>query len=87
MTKGRVIYPPAIAPTINSGSAPVATGSGRRVSGRSCDRSRSHAKNRTNDRRQRGRLAAGHTVPLGRERSTRRYNVRMKPASVRVERP
>ena len=44
-------YPPAIAPTIRNGSAPVATGSGNGASGASCDRSCSHAKNRTNARR------------------------------------
>src|SRR5688572_18042788 len=37
-------YPPAIAPTIQKGSAPDATASGSGVSGGSCDRSCSHAK-------------------------------------------
>ena len=39
--------PPAIAPTTSSGSAPSATASGSGASGESCERSRSHAKNRT----------------------------------------
>ena len=43
-----VTQPPAIAPTISSGSAPVATASGRTESGGACDRSSSQAKKRTN---------------------------------------
>jgi hypothetical protein len=44
-------YPPAIAPTMRKGSAPVATGSGSGVSTSSWDRSCSQAKNRRKARR------------------------------------
>jgi hypothetical protein len=44
-------YPPAIAPTIRNGSIPLVTGSGKGVSGCSCDRSCWQAKNRTKGRR------------------------------------
>ncbi len=47
----RRAHPPAIAPTMSSGSAPVATASGSGASGDSCERSRSQAKKRTNGRR------------------------------------
>ena len=43
--------PPAIAPTTTKGSAPRTTASGSGTSGDSCERSSSHAKNRTNARR------------------------------------
>lgn len=43
--------PPAIAPTIRNGSTPVATASGRGVSGGSCERSRPQAKKRMKGRR------------------------------------
>jgi hypothetical protein len=49
-TAGR-IYPPAIAPTIRYGSAPLATASGSAACGASWDRSCWHAKNLTNARR------------------------------------
>lgn len=44
-------YPPAIAPTIRNGSAPVVTLSGSGASGDSWERSSSQAKKRTNGRR------------------------------------
>ena len=44
-------YPPAMAPTMSKGSAPVATAAGSGASGDSWDRSCSQAKNRTNARR------------------------------------
>src|SRR5207245_1059791 len=44
-------YPPAMAPTIQNGSAPDATASGSRASGGSRDRSSLHAKNRSIGRR------------------------------------
>jgi hypothetical protein len=44
-------YPPAIAPTTINTSLPSATGFGSSRSGEQCDRSWSHAKNRTNGRR------------------------------------
>ena len=48
---GGLVYPPAMAPTIRYGSTPATTGSGRGVSGGSCDRSCSQAKNRMYGRR------------------------------------
>src|SRR4029077_21190284 len=45
--------PPASAPTTRKGSVPLVTASGRGASGRVRDRSRAHAKNRTNGRRSR----------------------------------
>ncbi len=44
-------YPPAMAPTISSGSAPVTTAAGSGVSADSCERSCAQAKNLTNGRR------------------------------------
>ena len=44
-------YPPAMAPTMSKGSAPVATASGSGASGDAWDRSCSQAKNLTNARR------------------------------------
>ena len=44
-------YPPAMAPTTRKGSAPATTGSGKGVSGGSCERSCSQAKYRTKGRR------------------------------------
>jgi hypothetical protein len=44
-------YPPAMAPMIKKGSAPVTTASGNGVSGGSCDTSCSQAKNLTSARR------------------------------------
>src|SRR5262245_3262734 len=44
-------YPPAIAPMIMKGSAPVAIASGSEASGGSCDRSSAQAKKRTKARR------------------------------------
>ena len=41
-------HPPAIAPTTSNGSAPLTTASGSSVSGGSCEKSSSQAKNRTN---------------------------------------
>src|SRR5712692_4315820 len=49
--QGAGYQPPAMAPTIRNGSAPVATEAGSGASGGSCDRSCSQAKNRTNARR------------------------------------
>jgi hypothetical protein len=43
--------PPAMAPTTRNGSAAAMTSAGRRVCGGSCERSCSHAKNRTKGRR------------------------------------
>jgi hypothetical protein len=45
------LYPPAMAPTIMKGSAPVATALGSGTSGSWWDRSSPQAKNRTNARR------------------------------------
>lgn len=45
------LYPPAIAPMMSKGSRPSATVAGSISSGDCCERSRSHAKNRTNARR------------------------------------
>lgn len=47
----RYRHPPAIAPTIRNGSAPLVTASGNGVSGGSRDKSSLHAKNLTNGRR------------------------------------
>ena len=45
------IQPPAIAPTMRNGSAPLTTSSGNCVSGGSSDKSSLQAKKRTNGRR------------------------------------
>ena len=50
-------YPPASAPTTRNGSAPIATALGSGVSGGSCEKSSSQAKNRTNARRERDVVA------------------------------
>lgn len=44
-------HPPAMAPIINNGSAPLVTAVGRGVSADSCERSCSQAKKRMNGRR------------------------------------
>jgi len=44
-------YPPAMAPMMRNGSAPLAIASGSGASGDSCDKSSPHTKNRTIGRR------------------------------------